>query len=282
MKEDYQPNWVLRGLPKSVSTDEIKEELASKDFKVLKVKLISKPDSEYPSYSVIFDKTTLIKKIIDTKRLCYCVVNWTKYKSNSDVTQCFRCMQFGHISKNCHRVEKCLKCAGPHSVKECVVETVLCANCNEEHMANEKSCNTYKKNIDLKRKKQNPAPLRSRLIPSQPVPSSSANFPLLNRSQPTRPTSSPSQIAAGAETSQTFWTQRAANNIRRNSTSSEVGNDHRSGQSVFSEIKDLIKNLNIPKIMLFINTVSQKLKSCEDTFSKVIIVVESIFQFFEK
>lgn len=212
------------------------------------------------------------------------MVTWTKYKSNSDVTQCFRCMQFGHISKNCHRVEKCLKCAGPHSVKECVVETVLCANCNEEHMANEKSCNTYKKNIDLKRKKQNPAPLRSRLIPSQPVPSSSANFPLLNRSQPTRPTSSPSQIAAGAEPSQTFWTQRAANNIRRNSTSSEVGNDHRSGQSVFSEIKDLIKNLNIPKIMLFINTVSQKLKSCEDTFSKVtsIIVVESIFQFFEK
>ncbi|KAL1452454.1 hypothetical protein WDU94_006683 [Cyamophila willieti] len=45
LKEDYQPNWVLRGLPKSVTIEEIEDELKEKKLNVVKTKLISKDDN---------------------------------------------------------------------------------------------------------------------------------------------------------------------------------------------------------------------------------------------
>lgn len=275
LKEDFQPNWVVRGLPKSVTEDEIKEELALKGLTVIRMKMISKEETEYPSYSVTFDKTTVIKSILEVKRLCYCVVTWSKYKSTKEVTQCYKCMGFGHISTNCHHLEKCMKCSGTHPIKECEVEEMLCANCGNQHMANDKTCEIYKSNVD--KKKQSLRPVSRKLAQGRSVTSNNTRdkFPSLSQNTQPQRVSIPPDGASFAQATR----QSTSVNITR-PTSSE--RSHEQERSTFSEIKDLLKLINVPKIMLFLSIISQQLKNSDgDVFSKIMLVVESVFQCFD-
>jgi len=59
------------------------------------------------------------------------------------VTQCLRCMGFGHGSRHCGMRQRCLNCAQNHNVADCTVvpPTVpKCANCDGNHKANDPEC----------------------------------------------------------------------------------------------------------------------------------------------
>lgn len=283
LKEDLQPAWVLNGLPKSVSADEVKSDLTEKGLTVVKVKCISKPENEYPLYSITFDSKTEVKSILAVKNVCYCIVSWSKFKNKSEVTQCFRCMKYGHIGKNCRREQKCLKCAGKHVVRECTVDQMRCANCGEEHMANEKNCADYMKNVEMKKKSAIPPTRQYRSSQSQrglAHPSSTGkrnNFPSLP--QRSGPGDNINRINQWSQ----LFTQEMMNqpqtSSQQNPASVEAQDSNPNGSNFFHEMKDLLKFVNIPKIMLFIKVLSAKLKQTQDTFSKIIIVIESIFQF---
>ena len=64
-----------------------------------------------------------------------------EYKSAERPLQCFKCGELGHMSYNCVKTDKCLKCAGPHSTKGCTEDTVKkCSNCGGDHTANSHEC----------------------------------------------------------------------------------------------------------------------------------------------
>lgn len=281
LSKDLQPNWVLRGLPKSVTTEDIIEELTELGLKIVKVRCISKEDSEYPLHSVTFDCKTEVRKILQIKSLCYCIVSWNKYKNNSEVTQCFRCLQFGHIGKNCRRFQKCLKCGGQHNVKECQMKEANCVNCGNRHMANEKTCEHYRKSAELRQRKNKPLVPPIRRIGSNVQPptnsvdlSSSKTFPSLKPITPTQKAWFETQCSSSSVS-----TQRQPPSYTQANTINDT--DLGSGTGFFQEIKDLLKMFNLPKIMLFCKVLSSKLKETTDTFSKILIVVESLFQFFD-
>ena len=65
------------------------------------------------------------------------------------IKQCFRCLQFGHISKHCkHDVEKpvCARCGeAGHKSSNCSADEVKCINCKQNHVAWSKECPKRKK-----------------------------------------------------------------------------------------------------------------------------------------
>lgn len=278
---DEKPlHMVLKGLPPDTDPQDIQDELSELQFKVLKVTSFKKKDDTIgtSTMSVIFDKGSDIKKVMSTHRLYYSVVSWEKYVSNSSVTQCYKCLKFGHIAVNCTRAPKCLNCAGDHSVKDCANSEVKCANCNGEHQANFKECEFQKKSLQRSNK-----PTSSR---SQPTPKTSKNPP--RPSQAAQPSSS--QTVGTSSYSGVLNNGAPNSGVRRTSSNAETetpSQSHRKTQPPFgndfsciNEIKSLFRELNISKIISAFKTISVKLKSCNDTFEKVTTVLEVIFDLF--
>ncbi|XP_050362050.1 uncharacterized protein LOC126781214 [Nymphalis io] len=62
--------------------------------------------------------------------------------------QCHRCQAFGHSSANCHRQQKCVRCAGEHLARDCprpLSDPPTCANCAKAHTAKDRRCPVFKK-----------------------------------------------------------------------------------------------------------------------------------------
>lgn len=67
------------------------------------------------------------------------------------VTQCFNCWRFGHVSNQCRSKVRCVKCANDHKEDVCeVIDEFICAGCQLKHKANDKDCEIYKKNKNIK------------------------------------------------------------------------------------------------------------------------------------
>lgn len=80
------------------------------------------------------------------------------------ITQCFRCLGFGHIAKDCKaRTDTCGHCAGRHETRACQNKTMKkCFNClsagmqSTDHSAvDSNNCPILKKRIDDKAKRIN-------------------------------------------------------------------------------------------------------------------------------
>lgn len=76
------------------------------------------------------------------------VVTFEPPKAKRSIPQCTNCQQYGHTSKCCNRSSVCVKCAGDHHTKNCLIKTritdVKCALCEKQHPANYKGCEVYK------------------------------------------------------------------------------------------------------------------------------------------
>ncbi len=89
-------------------------------------------------------------------------MNFLKYKvvenrSHVNVTQCFNCQQFGHVSKSYKNQVKCVKCGENHNVKKCTKtssDQSFCSNCNGDHTSNFAQCPLFQQEI-MKKKQTN-------------------------------------------------------------------------------------------------------------------------------
>lgn len=60
------------------------------------------------------------------------------------IKQCDKCLNFGHLRQKCKATDdKCLNCAGTHSVEQCKSSFLKCANCGESHKGNDRHCKKY-------------------------------------------------------------------------------------------------------------------------------------------
>lgn len=93
----------------------------------------------------------------------------------SSPQRCFKCQKFGHSSKTCRRKKACYKCGQDHEEDSCT-NKLLCANCQGNHAANDKSCPTWvqeKGVIQLKIKEKISFPEARAIIKSSAAPSMS-------------------------------------------------------------------------------------------------------------
>ena len=67
---------------------------------------------------------------------------------------CFRCQVYGHVAAVCRRESpRCVKCAGGHETKECVVsvEKVVCVSCGVAHGAGAQRCPVRERQVEVAR-----------------------------------------------------------------------------------------------------------------------------------
>ena len=82
-----------------------------------------------------------------------------KAEPETRVLQCYKCQKPGHSAWNCNDVQVCLKCAGPHSHKDCTASVLKCSNCNQNLAACSRQCESLKKTSSTTASKQQPQPL---------------------------------------------------------------------------------------------------------------------------
>ena len=265
---------ILKGVPANVSTDEIYEDLKVKNnLKVLEVKQMSAPinidnneqkqTKKLPVFIVTFEPTVQISEIMKVRRVCYCVVSWEKFRSNGKITKCYNFQVYGHVSSNCFRKPKCMKCSGEHKSKECTIvdnNQFKCADCNLKHLANSKECPIYSRlnnqktyNVDSKRQyKFNTRNVTSSVVYNEDIHDKiNINSKLGNKSY-----------------------RDAVNhprNVNRNNQQKE--DDLSSFTNFISVFKSLFSNFNLTKM--------NKLKCCNDNFSRISCLIEGILEIFD-
>lgn len=268
---------VLKGLPYNITIDEVKHCLEEK-INIISIKQFTKKDltnntiKNVPVYTVIFPPNTNINDIIKIKEICYCLVNWEKFKSKNAIIQCYKCQSFGHVAYNCFKSMKCLKCGGPHSIKNCVSDTTLkCTNCKGQHLANSKQCVVYNRvieSISNKRSVVNAQERRGLFSLNQVVNNSNT---IVNDKKTYNSTNQIEQnrILNDNTSNRTIKKSYAETLFKKNKT-----NDTNIENNNLNLILTTLKSVNLSKILVCLKTILSILNSNTDSdISTVIITI---------
>lgn len=148
-EDNHNRKYVIRGLPRNITTQEISEDLTKQGYKVTKISQLlthNKERTPLPLFAVTLPTKENEKQIADLTRLCYCRVRVESFRGDKGPKQCFNCQRFGHTALFCKHIPRCFKCAGNHQGKDCLKTKdvpCLCVNCNEAHPASYRKCQTY-------------------------------------------------------------------------------------------------------------------------------------------
>jgi hypothetical protein len=90
----------------------------------------------------------------DANAADYCIkrgyfINCSKYRTERyaphlQITQCYKCHEYGHRAANCKNTQRCGKCSeDEHTTEDCDPSTKLkCIHCKKEHAAWHHDCPT--------------------------------------------------------------------------------------------------------------------------------------------
>lgn len=133
---------VIRGLP-DMDTDVILAELRDYyDQHPLAVFPVNRRNrtAKYRDvlYLVHFAKgSTTLGALKSIRSINQVIIKWDRYKGpNRSITQCMRCLNFGHGTRNCHLNPKCNYCSLDHWTEDCELEgacQLKCSNSAGEH-----------------------------------------------------------------------------------------------------------------------------------------------------
>lgn len=132
------PRLIVHGIPSDMSAAEIKEELIAqnlsmepgKDFKVV---YIFTPKHNKGFTSCIIEVTPDIRRILIEESRVFLRFSACKVADHIRILQCFKCLQFGHIAKNCTSKPSCGHCAADHETRDCKERKLspTCFNCKQ-------------------------------------------------------------------------------------------------------------------------------------------------------
>ena len=141
---------VIRGLPnfdpKTIEA-EIKDRYKLDPLAVFRMKRRDEETKPYPDslFLLHFRKGSVTLSALKAIRALFSIIiRWEPYRGGKrDVTQCQRCLNFGHGTRNCHVNPRCNNCAQEHASSACPIDGAVafkCANCNGAHQGSDKKC----------------------------------------------------------------------------------------------------------------------------------------------
>lgn len=130
------PRLILRDVPVGMSRDDLRTELIAlnldkhKDTEV-NVVYVFPPKKNRSTCNCIIEVSPLIRTKLLRGSNVYINYSACRLEDYVRVLQCYRCLAFGHLSKNCTASSTCGHCAGDHEMKDCTrrEESALCGNC---------------------------------------------------------------------------------------------------------------------------------------------------------
>lgn len=169
LKEDKQLKVVIKGIPTEISVDEIKEDLIQKQLPVLKVTRMHRRQNDQKidlkCVIVQLPRTDQGKQIFALTSTLHLRVKIENYRARNEISQCYRCQQFGHAANGCRAQPLCNKCAGLHFHHQCPKKRedgpATCANCGGPHPSNYRGCPVFPKPA---KKNSNPRTLPSSAV----------------------------------------------------------------------------------------------------------------------
>ncbi|GFW50050.1 nucleic-acid-binding protein from transposon X-element [Trichonephila clavipes] len=160
LKKDRPIKVVIRGLPSNTEPDDIKSEIEAEGFKVAKISQMKNYRSKAPMplFYLQIENGAEAHKIYDFTELFGTRIEVKPFERGNKVNQCWRCQGWFHSSEVCHLPPRCVKCAGPHSAKDCTLDfndQMKCANCSGAHAANWSRCPKHPNNAKKKNQTKN-------------------------------------------------------------------------------------------------------------------------------
>ncbi|GFW59863.1 nucleic-acid-binding protein from transposon X-element [Trichonephila clavipes] len=137
LKQDRPIKVVIRGLPSNTEPEDIKSEIEAEGFKVAKISQMKnyRTKAPMPLFYLQIENGAEALKIYDFTELFGTRIEVKPFERGNKVNQCWRCQGWFHSSEVCHLPPRCVKCAGPHSAKDCTLDfndPMKCANCSDE------------------------------------------------------------------------------------------------------------------------------------------------------
>lgn len=168
VKQDRAYRVVLRHLHHSIPTDDIKEEIEAKGFKVRNITNVLHRATKEPLslFYVDLEPAKNNKEIYDIEFLLNMKIIVEPPRKNANIVQCKRCQMYGHTKAYCTRPYACVKCGGEHNSSSCTKKRdtpATCALCEGSHPANYRGCSVYK---DLQSMRRNPLQQPIQTIPN--------------------------------------------------------------------------------------------------------------------
>ncbi|CAH2018661.1 unnamed protein product [Acanthoscelides obtectus] len=97
LKEDRMDQRVIRGLPREMSVNDIKEDLVSQGIADAVVQQLTSRTTKKPLRSSV--KTKMPEKLAEIQRLAMLTVSFERKKKSSEPSQCYRCQRYGHTQR---------------------------------------------------------------------------------------------------------------------------------------------------------------------------------------
>ncbi|CAH2000669.1 unnamed protein product [Acanthoscelides obtectus] len=105
LKEDRMDQRVIRGLPREMSVNDIKEDLVTQGIADAEVQQMTSRTTKKP-LPLFLVKTKMPEKLAEIQRLAMLTVSFERKKKSSEPSQCYRCQRYGHTQRNCRLAER--------------------------------------------------------------------------------------------------------------------------------------------------------------------------------
>lgn len=154
-KDLKRTSLVIRGLHHRTELEELRAEIEKHIPNT--IEKVSKFTTEYAKKHNLDTGLFLVtlcpgKSIRDLSAIRFILnqgISWEQPKVNMKIPQCWRCQQWGHMSKNCNKPYVCVKCDEKHLPGKCAFVSSennlpYCANCGERgHPSSYRGCKVY-------------------------------------------------------------------------------------------------------------------------------------------
>ena len=142
--KDSKKSTVVTGVMPIVSEENVRRSIQeNQGLNVTGTRLINKASgNSIHKVKVTFDLEEDKSKVDIRKRVMIgntsCMIE--EYKKKTRTMQCYKCQRYGHSQLQCYASERCGRCAGTHSRRDCNSRTSKCANCSGDHMSTDDRC----------------------------------------------------------------------------------------------------------------------------------------------